>query len=467
VRRCKTTDLFPLASSRTITSEGFLDASAKIARTGIQVYSARELGLDGGDKRIRLYRSPEEVSKSVKSFESKTATNDHPTDDVSSLTWKDVAVGDVRDVAFAGDVVNARIIVRDESAKQAVQDGKAEISCGYSFALDMTPGRTADGQEFDGWQRDIEGNHVAIVDAGRAGPAVRIADRDPNRSNLMKTRISTKDHKINDKLTVPGQTITIEAEEPVIKLVQDMADAHDRGMKICGDAYDSKHAEMLIHKGRAEDAEKALKEMAKASEDKGADEPDEDDDEVTDKKKAGDRILRLTKKVSDKLAAKDAEIARLTALTAPAEQEKLAEVRAKVIGDAKPFLAEDYAPKGKTVAQIRTAAVDAALKDEALAPVIKAIIGDGELAKAKAEDVTKAFDAIAALHGRVTTDDQDEVLSREILGNPAPISPGGGGASTVSGRDSFYAREAAMSRRQPTGAGSSGPASRDFGDLRD
>ena len=46
-----------------------------------------------------------------------------------------------------------------------------------------------------------------------------------------------------------------------------------RGMKICGDAYDSKHAEMLIHKGRAEDAEKALKEMAKASEDKGADEP--------------------------------------------------------------------------------------------------------------------------------------------------------------------------------------------------
>lgn len=452
MRRCKTKDFFPLASSRTITSEGFLDAPAKIARTGIQVYTARELGLDGGDKRVRLYRSPEEVSKSVKSFESKTATNDHPADDVSSLTWKDVAVGDVRDVAFAGDVVNARIIVRDEAAKQAVQDGKAEISCGYSFALDMTPGTTADGQEFDGWQREIEGNHVAIVDAGRAGPAVRIADRDPNRSNLMKTRISTKDHKINDKLTVPGQTITIEAEDAVIAAVQDLADRHDRGMKDCKDAYDSLASEVGIHKERANAAEKAMAAMGK---DKESDEDDDgDEDEVTDKKKAGDRLLRLTKKISDKLAAKDAEIARLTALTAPAEQEKRAEVRAKVIGDAKPFLAEDYAPKGKTVDQIRLAAVDAALKDEAYTTVIKAIVGDGELAKAKAEDVTKAFDAIAALHGRVTTDDQDIELSHALLSGGGGENGGGGGAvSTFSGRDSFYAREAAMSRRQPTGAG--------------
>lgn len=452
-----------MPSSREITGEGFLVAPAKIARTGIQVYSARELGLDGGDKRIRLYRSPEEVAKSVKSFESKTATDDHPPEDVTASNWKTYAVGDVRDVAMDGNYVSARIIVRDEDAKRAVRDGKAELSCGYAFDLDLTPGRTADGEEFDGWQRNIEGNHVAIVDAGRAGSHVRIADRDINRSNVMKTRIATKDHKISDKLTVPSHTITIEAEDAVVAAVQDLADRHDRAMKDCKDAYDSKHAEMLIHKERAEAAEKALRDSAKMSEEEKDDDEDGDEDDVTDKKKAGDRLLKIKSKLDAKLAAKDKEIADLKAANSPAEQEKRAEERAKVIGDAKPFLPEDFAPKGKTVAQIRAAAVDAAKKDEALAPVIKAIIGDADLAKAKPEDVTKVFDAVVALAGRVTADDQDIDLSRELLGNPAPI---GGSAPTTSARDSFYAREAAMSRQPATGAGATNRA-RDFGGFQD
>lgn len=42
----------------------------------------------------------------------------------------------------------------------------------------MTPG-TYKGQKYDGVMRDIQGNHVALVEAGRAGPDVVVMDANP------------------------------------------------------------------------------------------------------------------------------------------------------------------------------------------------------------------------------------------------------------------------------------------------
>ena len=449
--RCQATDLYPLPSSRQVLADGALAAPARIGRTGIQVYSARELGLDGGDKPVRLMRTAEEVAKAVSTFESRTVTDDHPPVDVDPRNWKSLATGDVKDVRMDGEFMAATVIVRDGPVIDKVRDGKAELSCGYAFDLDLTPGVDSNGQKFDGYQRNISGNHVAIVDYGRAGSQVRIADRDPNRSKPMKTRIiSTKDHKISDKLTVPAHSITIEAEDAVGVAVQDLADRHDRAMKDCKDAYDSKNAEVALHKERADAAEKAMAAMGKDKDSDGDDDEDMDED-ASDKKKTGDRLARRAKKIADKFAAKDAEIARLTALTTPAAEEKRAEERAKVIADAKPLLGEDFDPKGKTVPQIRTAALDAALKDEGLKKAVTAMLGGIEPAKAKAEDAAKAFDAVVALGARTqTTDSQDLDLSRMI------VSGGSGGSggdihSTVSARDTYYAREAEMSRRPPSG----------------
>lgn len=189
--RVTVSDLIDFApSKRTITPEGYLTAPAKISRTGIQVYTARELGLDGGDNPVRLYRPPSEVFSrdSLASFEGRPITNDHPPDDVSAATWSGVAVGDFHDVARADDThVGARLIVRDLNAVQDVQAGKSELSCGYSFALDMTPGTTPEGEAYDGIQRDIIGNHLAIVRAGRAGSQVRIADSTNERTTMGST----------------------------------------------------------------------------------------------------------------------------------------------------------------------------------------------------------------------------------------------------------------------------------------
>ena len=192
--RCTVSDLIKAedfaVSKRTITPEGYLIAPANISRTGVQIYTARELGQDGGDKQIRLYRPPSEVFSraSLASFEAKPITDDHPPDDVTAETWSAVAVGDFHDVAKAdAQHVGARIIVRDLGTVRDVQAGKKELSCGYSFALDMTPGTTPEGEPYDGVQREILGNHLAIVRAGRAGSQVRIADSTNERTDTMGT----------------------------------------------------------------------------------------------------------------------------------------------------------------------------------------------------------------------------------------------------------------------------------------
>lgn len=456
--RCKVRDLYPLSSSRTYTAEGFLVAPAKINRTGIQIYTARELGLDGGDtKQIRLYRSPEQVfrKETLDSFENQTATDDHPPEDINAENWYRFAKGEVTDIARGGEYTTANLIIKAADLIKKVRDGKVEISCGYSFDLDMTPGTAPDGRKYDGRQLNIEGNHVAIVDYGRAGSACRVGDRAPKGNDLMKTRITTKDHKISDKLTVPAHSITIEAEDAVVASVQDLADRHDRAMKDCKDAYDSKSAEVDLHKERADAAEKYIRDMAKEMKASGDEDDDDDDDESTDdsKKKTGDRVAKILAKSK----AKDAEIARLTALTSPAEIEKLGEARAKVVGDAASLLGEDFDPKGKTIAQIHVAALDAALKDERLKGPVTAFLAGVEPSKAKAEDAARAFAGIVALGARASDDDgQDDAISRAIVGDTHVMGSFGGMPLPMSGgtpRERKLARDAEMSRRPATERG--------------
>jgi hypothetical protein len=71
-----------LPSERTYTPEGFLIASAKLARSGIQPYRAVEFSNGSGDpmRILNIYRPPEEVfaPESLASYEGVPLTNDHP-----------------------------------------------------------------------------------------------------------------------------------------------------------------------------------------------------------------------------------------------------------------------------------------------------------------------------------------------------------------------------------------------------
>lgn len=171
------TDAVTVAGTRR-RDDGYLVADARIARTGIQTYLGSEVGMP--DKAtVRVYRPGSEVfhADTLKSAAHRPVTNDHPPELVNSTNWKDFAVGQTGD-EVQGEAIFIRVplMVSDEAAIKDIENGKRELSAGYTCDLDFTPGQTPSGEAYDAIQKNIRLNHVAIVQAGRAGSQVRIGD---------------------------------------------------------------------------------------------------------------------------------------------------------------------------------------------------------------------------------------------------------------------------------------------------
>lgn len=389
--RCQVRDLSDIPAGMTgrmITKEKYLVAPAKISRAGnVQKYTARELGLDkskgmDGNKIIRLYRPSEEVFKSdaVASFDRKPLTDGHPPVDVTADTWKDYAIGDVHGVTVAGDCLSAQVIVRDAAAIKAVVDGKAQLSCGYEFDLDMTPGTAPDGQEYDGIQRAIDGNHVAIVDSARAGAGIRIGDR----------RITTGDSNMITRV-IDGITLTFsdETQASVIEKVVKDANARTTAAVEAKDAAEKK----------AVAAETAL----------GA----------------------ATKAATDAKTAHDAKVKELEAkILTPEQQTKLVADLTAVIGDAKAIVGDEFKPEGKSIPAIRLEVLTHVIaKDEALKKIALTVLDGMEPAKVDETIARLAFKAVVAARGAGGEIDPaqrqaaDEI-NRALAGDGNPASDG-------------------------------------------
>ena len=149
-------------------ADGRLRVDAHLTRTGVFEY----LNPDGTVR--REYRPPDEVfhADSLASFEAVAFTDDHPVEPVTVANAKTYAVGWLGEsVRRDGDHVLAPIYVADADVIAKIEAGKREVSCGYECDLEAVAGVTPDGQRYDAVQRNIRGNHVALVEHGRAGSA--------------------------------------------------------------------------------------------------------------------------------------------------------------------------------------------------------------------------------------------------------------------------------------------------------
>jgi hypothetical protein len=190
-------DAGTLKSSKRL-DNGWLRAPARLTRVGVFEYP-----LPNG-KTFRELRLPEEVfaEDSLESFAQVPITDDHPSCPLDASNTKTLAVGNVSEVRADGKFVAASLLITDEATIAKVLAGKQELSCGYTCDLDETPG-TYGGQKYDAVQRRIRGNHVAIVDKGRAGPEAKL--------RLDGTAIET----INDPVVASGTSL---AGVPVQKI---------------------------------------------------------------------------------------------------------------------------------------------------------------------------------------------------------------------------------------------------------
>jgi hypothetical protein len=149
-------------------ADGRVRLDANITRTGVFEY----LNPDGTVR--REYRPPDEVFRddSLETFVAVPFTDDHPDVPVTATNAKAYAVGWLGEsVRRDGDHVVATIYVADAAVIAKIDAGKREVSCGYECDLEMAAGVTPSGDRYDAIQRNIRGNHVALVDRGRAGSA--------------------------------------------------------------------------------------------------------------------------------------------------------------------------------------------------------------------------------------------------------------------------------------------------------
>ncbi len=222
---------------------GMLRAPVTLSRVGVFNYR----NADGSTR--RELRLPEEVfnKDSMASFELVPFLDEHPyaeNGEVTAANARRLQIGSVGSVHQATTHLDGTVMVTDEAGVAKVLSGKLAVSCGYYCDRDFTPG-VWEGQPYDCIQRNIRGNHVALVQVGRAGPEARIRlDADdailftlPQEQKQAMEKITVDAvalempavsaavvaKSLNDrdgKLTAQGATIT--------KLTQDAADANKR-----------------------------------------------------------------------------------------------------------------------------------------------------------------------------------------------------------------------------------------------
>ena len=155
-----------------VTDEGYLKVWCKAARVGTQLYTR------GDGTQVREYRPEDEVSNpdSLASFGMKAVTLNHPKVLLDSKTTKLHQVGHAGShVRFSDGFVEVALVITDQNAIDAIQRGDAqEVSAGYRVDYDPTPGVTPNGESYDGIQRNIKVNHIALVARGRAGREARL-----------------------------------------------------------------------------------------------------------------------------------------------------------------------------------------------------------------------------------------------------------------------------------------------------
>jgi len=142
---------------------------------GREIPKSEELGLDL-ERVYYLLRDPGELAKSASSFKNKQLMFKHIAVNADDPKQEYIAGTIGSNVDFEAPYLMADMCIWDAEAIAGVEtETVQELSSSYSYRADMTPGMY-EGQRYDGVMRDIQGNHVALVKAGRAGSDVKAAD---------------------------------------------------------------------------------------------------------------------------------------------------------------------------------------------------------------------------------------------------------------------------------------------------
>lgn len=157
-----------------------------ITKAGVFQYSGRAIGKPGldPDRLYNVYRPEAELNneETIRSFTLLPFINEHPAgllgsahDERPTVDGKpaDGVIGE--QVYFKDGFLYGNLKFFTDRIMQAIDAGKKEISAGFRCMYEEASG-LFNGEPYQFIQRNIRGNHAALVNEGRVGPEVAVLD---------------------------------------------------------------------------------------------------------------------------------------------------------------------------------------------------------------------------------------------------------------------------------------------------
>lgn len=290
-----------------------------IARVGVFPYLKADSSIEMEAK------LPDELlsDSTVSSADSKPVTNDHPKELVNQQNASKYMKGFTADNAHVdNDTLKVDMTITDADLISEINKGKQELSIGFETEIVPEKGEYK-GVAYDSVQRNIQINHVAVVEHGRAGHSVRLIGDSAEmveQDNVHKKGQSMETTKV--RLDGADVTVATGDADKIIKLDEENSE---------------KEKKIADLKAQIKDLQDQLAKLQG------------DDEEV---KKNAD-------KAQAKADAAEKELADLKERYAGDAMDKAVGARMELINKVKPYVGDSYEFKGKSEKQLKLDAIKA------------------------------------------------------------------------------------------------------------
>lgn len=282
-------------SGRIYDSNGWAEIKDNpISKVGVFEYSGAQIGHEGldPDKIYKVYRPEEELAseETIASFRLVPWTDDHAmlgAEDDGLLPAEKKGVHGVigENVHFEDGYLKANLKVFSHQLASLIDEGKKELSIGYRCLYDAQAG-VYNGESYDFIQRNIRGNHLALVEEGRAGHDVAVLDAFKFTFDA-KGLVMPDMNMEKENAATEGEVMTLEECSAAIKELMMMM------RNKVADEENPESKEKVRHEGDAEGEYKDFVNKADvvedADEDKEKDKKKEDAEDEDESKSDGDK----------------------------------------------------------------------------------------------------------------------------------------------------------------------------------
>lgn len=337
-------------TARKVDENGYiLIENNPITREGVFEYLGRSIGADDPDRVYKVYRPREEIEdpECVNSFKLIPIIDDHEMLGTSEQGLTDAA--DYGTHGTTGEAVETRdgvmyatLKMFSEKIANALKQGKKDLSLGYRCVYEKAKG-TFRGESYDFIQRQLRGNHLALVDEARCNVAVLDHKFTYDSIDIHSRKgKGMEEEKKNAKDEISLETLAEAIQALTAKMDAYMNGGKDADVDVemeTGEANDPVKAAEVVAQAAAEAAAEV------ASTETGVSDEDEekkvaDEEEKDDKTKPGanaggalaaglDRRLKAVEKVA---AAMDTRALVKSAMTEITARNELAEKLSHHIG---------------------------------------------------------------------------------------------------------------------------------------